>query len=178
MKKLLLLIAFLAIALQSTFAQTVDMIKTDTARQLQNSTYLEIAGASLVGATFNYERSFSSKPGGFSIRIGLGGGLLPGIFNDNPQFFGAIPAGLYYDIPLSSNKRNFLELGGTYTVIFGGGGDYSTGVMAANAGWRHMSESGKSEIKITLIPYIYSVELHGGTGLVWFGVSFGHRFQK
>jgi len=177
MKKLIFLLAIASFTAQNPKAQTTAPV--DTAAHLQNSWYFEFAGASLAGVTFNYERFLSKTPGGFSIHGGIGGGLIPHIFDNGADFFGAFTGGVSYNIPVTTNKRGMIELGGIYTYYsgqilsqFGDDSTIGTGVPAALVSWRHLSASGKTQIRATLLGLIGP----DGQVLPWVGFSIGRRF--
>ena len=175
MKKLILTTVIVLIAGKSMFAQTSVSAKADTAQQLQNSMYFELAGTSLLGVTFNYERFLSKKPGGLSVHAGFGGGMIPGIFDQNDQPFGAIPLGVSYNIPLSSDKHEFLEMGTNYTFILGGA-DYSDKILSGVLSWRHLAGDGKMQIRVSVMPWVRSTVEESNLGFLWFGFSIGRRF--
>jgi len=177
MKKLIFLLAIAAFAAQSVKAQTTASV--DTTANLQNSWYFEFAGASLTGATFNYERFLSKTSGGLSIHAGVGGGLIPHIFDNGSDFFGVFTGGLSYNIPVTANKRGMIELGGIYTYYsgqvlaqFGDNSTISASVPAGLLSWRHISESGKTQIRITGLAFVGP----RGSVLPWVGFSIGRRF--
>src|ERR1700741_5487991 len=98
MKKLILLMAVAAFSAQGLKAQTT--AAADSALNLKNSWYFEFAGASLSGATFNYERFLSKTPGGFSIRAGIGGGIVPHIFDNGADTGASGTGGRAYNTPV------------------------------------------------------------------------------
>lgn len=172
-KRLPLCLSLTLICTSLLFAQDTSkaVIKTDSA-YVKNAWYFEFAGASILGVTFNYERSFSKKPGGLCLRAGFGGGFIA-VF-DEVDFFAAIPFGLSYNIPVSPDKRHFIEIGGTYTTILEEGGN--TYLISPNLGWRFMAAPKGVQLRATLIPYIFPTgEDEGGIG-PWFGFSVGKRF--
>ena len=82
-------------------------------KQMQNSWFFEIGGSS-PSTTLNYERYLSRKPGGLSIRAGIGVGT-----DFSSEFFAAVPLGASYSLPISKHKNEFLEVGGVYTILGG-----------------------------------------------------------
>jgi hypothetical protein len=177
MKKLIFLLAIASFTAQSIKAQTT--APADTTANLQNSWYFEFAGASITGATFNYERFLSKTAGGLSIHGGIGGGLIPHIFDNGSDFFGVFTGGISYNIPVTTNKRGMIELGGIYTYYsgqilsqFGDNSTYGTGVPAALISWRHLSASGKTQIRATVLGLIGP----RSQVLPWVGFSIGRRF--
>jgi len=177
MKKLFFLLAIAAFTAQNLKAQTTSA--ADTTANLRNSWYFEFAGASLTGLTFNYERFLSKTPGGFSIRGGIGGGFIPHIFDSGADFFGAFTGGVSYNIPVTGNKRGMIEVGSIYTYYsghilsqFGDDSNVGTGVPAALASWRHLSASGKTQIRATWLAFISP----DGWVQPWVGFSVGQRF--
>lgn len=176
MKKLTIIL-MLAIATQAS-AQNAGTENDTAVNTMQNGWYIEAAGQSLIGVTFNYERYFSKKPGGLSLHVGLGGGYMPNIFEDGITLFGAIPAGLSYNIPVSANKQHFIEVGVGYAYLFGGsGGDVSGGSLgSAIASYRYLSPSGKLQIRATLMPAVFLLGDGGGGPIPWIGFSIGRRF--
>jgi len=175
MKKMLLSIMLVAAICAQAFAQPATTLNTDTTTIYKNSFYVEVGGAALLGLTANYERFLSKKPGGFSMRIGLGGGYVPGIFDDG-IVFAALPLGLSYNIPISPNKRNFIEVGGTYSFIFAGGDDNNTQFISPIVGYRYESPSGKFHLRCTLMPVLYSAVDNSTADIPWFGFSIGTKF--
>ncbi|HWB26285.1 MAG TPA: hypothetical protein VG738_12430 [Chitinophagaceae bacterium] len=170
MKKYLLFLAASA-CFASTQAQSSASAEKDTTTK-QNGWYVEVAGQSILGVTFNYEHYFSKKPGGLSVHIGFGGGYLPDIFDDGITVFGALPAGLSYNIPVSANKQHFIEVGGGYTYLFSNGG---ASLGSVTAGYRYVSPSGL-QIRATLMPAVFLLGNGGGGPLPWAGFSIGKRF--
>jgi hypothetical protein len=173
MKKNLIMCILSALLLsKSLIAQdTSKIVSAVGSSYTQNSWYFEFGGASILGVTFNYERSFSKKPGGFYLRAGAGGGFL--WFWDDVASFGALPVGLGYNIPISPDKKDFLDIGGTYTFLFANGGNAD--VLSPNISWRHVVKPKGLQFRATLIPFYYSVSDHSGFG-PWFGFSIGKRF--
>jgi hypothetical protein len=177
MKKVIFLLAIAAFSAQGLKAQNTTA--ADSALNLKNSWNFEFAGASLSGATFNYERFLSKTPGGFSIHGGIGGGIVPHIFDNGADVFAAFTGGVSYNIPVTTNKRGMLELGGIYTYYsgkilsqFGDDSTVGVGIPAALVGWRHLSASGKTQIRATWLALV------GPNGEVqpWVGFSVGRRF--
>src|SRR5579863_8997389 len=107
MKKLIFVLAIAALSAQSLKAQTT--AAADSTLNLKNSWYFEFAGASISGATFNYERFLSKTPGSFSIHAGIGGGIVPHIFDNGADVFAAFTGGLSYNIPVTKDKRGMIE---------------------------------------------------------------------
>lgn len=178
MKKLIILLAITSISAQKLFAQNaVPPVLTDTA--YQNSWYFEFAGASLTGATVNYERFLSKDPGGFSVHGGIGGGIIPHIFDSGADFFGSFTGGLSYNIPVSKDKKGMIELGVIYSYYsgklltqFGDNNMQSGSAPALLASWRHQSASGKTQIRATGMIFFDG----NGHALPWIGFSVGRRF--
>lgn len=193
MKKLIFTLTFAVAASQCLYAQNSSIAATDTTLKFKNYIFGEIAGSSL-GLTVNYERFLSKNPGGFSVRAGLGFGILPDTYA--PSFFASIPLGISYNFPVSKNKHDFFELGGSYTFISGSDDrtshnssllgfnfSYSTGVDLRNiriagvvTGWRHTSASGKTQIRLYLMPVLVNVADHASSNVPDIGFSIGHRF--
>ncbi len=171
------IILMLAIATQVS-AQNAANVTDTSVNTMQNGWYIEGAGQSILGVTFNYERYFSKKPGGLSVHVGFGGGYLPSIFEDGVTVFGAISAGLSYNIPVSANKQHFIEVGVGYAYLFGGTGSDAGGgsLGSVNAGYRYISPSGKLQIRATLMPAVFLLSGGGGGPLPWAGFSIGRRF--
>lgn len=145
---------------------------TDTsARQAMNGWYVQLAGESTVGVTFNYERYLSRKPGGLSIHAGVGGIYVR--INESTGGFFAIPIGASYNIPTSKKYRNFIEIGGGYTYISASGGSY--GAYYPVLGWRYLAKPTGLQIRATCIPYM---DLDGLRLSPWFGFSIGKKFGK
>jgi hypothetical protein len=177
MKKLFLLLIIAAITAQGLKAQTTT--PADTTANLQNAWYFEFAGASLTGATFNYERFLSKTPGGFSVHGGIGGGIIPHIFDNGADVFAAFTAGVSYNIPVTTNKTGMIELGGIYSYYsgqilsqFGDNSTVGAGVPAALVSWRQISASGKTQIRATGLAFVGP----RGQVLPWIGFSVGRRF--
>ncbi len=171
--KISLCLIIFAIANECLLAQDAVRIRDSADNQTaHNAWYFELGGASLIGLTLNYERALSKKPGAFSIRVGFGGGIIPGIFFED-QAFGAIPVGLNYSIPMSKGNRNFAEFGGTYSLLFTGDG--SVGIFSASAAWRFEKRPRGLITKIILIPLFYSVTDKMAAG-PWFGIAIGKKF--
>jgi hypothetical protein len=171
--KIFLCLIIFAIANECLLAQDTTQIKETTDNQTgHNAWYFELGGASLIGLTLNYERALSKKPGGFNIRVGFGGGIIPGIFSAD-QAFGAIPVGLNYSIPISKDNRNFAEFGGTYSLLFSGDG--SAGIFSTSVAWRFEKKPRGLITKIILIPLFYSVTDKMAAG-PWFGIAIGKKF--
>jgi hypothetical protein len=179
MKKLIILLTIVVIAAQKLSAQNPAPAAVADTAVYQNSWYFEFAGASLTGVTFNYERFISKTPGRFSIHGGIGGGIIPHIFDNGADFFGAVTGGVSYNIPVTTDKRGMIELGGIYTYYsgevlaqFGDNSTINTGIPAALVSWRHLSASGKTQIRITGLALIGP----NGQALPWVGFSIGQRF--
>ena len=177
MKKLFFLLAITALSTQGLRAQTT--VSADTIAARQNSWYFEFAGASLTGVTFNYERFLSKTPGGLSIHGGIGGGIVPHIFDSGSDFFGAFTGGVSYNIPITKDKRAMIEVGGIYSYYsgkffseFGDSTTHGTGIPGALVSWRHLSVSGKTQIRASWFLFINAE----GQVLPWVGFSIGRRF--
>ncbi len=176
MKNLALSLLFAIGTLHLALAQTSLSGKTDSTDQFKNYVFAEIGGASFLGISANYERFLSQNPGGLSIRAGI-----PDIFGDNDKFYAAVPLGISYNISISKNHHNFVELGGTYTFMLGN--DYyidseykKNELLMGIIGWRHTNASGKIQIRLTLAPYIHSINDKDTFNIPWFGFSIGRRF--
>jgi hypothetical protein len=174
MKKLIYPFIFVFAFSTTALAQS-NITQADTAMPFKNSFYVEFGGASLLGLTANYERFLSKQPGGFSVRAGLGGGYLPGIFDDG-QLFAALPLGISYNIPISRNKRNLIEIGGTYSFIYAGGDYDNTQFISPILGFRYESPLGKFQLRATLMPVLYSTVDKSIADIPWFGFSIGTKF--
>ncbi len=178
MKQVIFLLAIMVVTMQKLSAQnTAGTAVADTV--LHNSWYFEFAGASLSGATINYERFFSKDPGGLSIHGGVGGGIVPHIFDSGADFFGVLTGGLSYNIPVSKDKRGMIEFGGIYSYYsggllrqFGDNNTVSASAPALLAGWRRQIGSGKTHIRITLLAFF---DQHVSV-IPWVGFSVGRRF--
>ncbi|MGZ3765066.1 MAG: hypothetical protein ACXVB0_10120 [Mucilaginibacter sp.] len=178
MKRLIILLAITVIAAQKLSAQnTATTVVADTV--LKNSWYFEFAGASISGVTINYERFFSKDPGGFSIHGGVGGGIVPHIFDSGADFFGSFTGGVSYNIPVSKDKKGMIEFGGIYSYYsgqilaqFGDNNTLSAAVPALLAGWRHQSASGKTQIRATVLAFFDQ----RAQVLPWVGFSIGRKF--
>lgn len=175
MKKMLLALLLMAAVCLPAFAQTTTTLATDTASAYKNSFYVEFGGAALLGITANYEKFLSKKPGGFSVRVGLGGGYAPALFDDGTAF-AALPLGISYNIPISANKRSCIEVGGTYSFIFAGGNKDNAQVVSPIMGYRYESPSGKFQLRCTVMPVLYSAVDNSFGVIPWFGFSIGTKF--
>ncbi|HEY4327115.1 MAG TPA: hypothetical protein VGN20_24220 [Mucilaginibacter sp.] len=173
MKRLIFSIAIAVIIIRNASAQNTasQTMAADTVTNLKNAWYIEVAGASLIGVTFNYERFLSKKPGGLSVHAGFGGGVFT-LFDDG-FVFGAVPAGISYNIPTSADKRQMIEIGGDYSLIFAEGDQSS--FLSGIVSWRYETPSHNLIIRLTLMPIIRPIgeEDSGGP---WFGFSIGRRF--
>jgi len=164
----LLIAAFLLVAATGRAQDSLPSRDT-TARQAMNGWYVQIAGESTIGITFNYERYFSRKPGGLSIHAGIGGIYLS--INDNSGGFLAIPLGVSYNIPTSHKYHSFIEIGGGYTYLSSGGGSY--GAYYPVLGWRFLAKPKGLQIRATCIPVM---NIDGTKLSPWFGFSIGKKF--
>lgn len=175
MKKLILSLALVIIAIQALQAQNI-AANADTLQRFKNGLYAEIAGPTLFGASLNYERFFSKKPGGLSIRVGYGIGTAPGLGENNDATFNVIPVGLVYNIPVSPNKRHFIELGAEY--IFVSSTDGNSNGVAPVAYWRYESKCHRFQLRAGLLFFISSPTPNDDSyGLVpWPGISIGTKF--
>jgi len=133
----------------------------------QNSWYVEFGGPGVIGLTFNYERYLSNKPAGLSFRIGVGGG--PSLGFTESGFFGVAPVGINYNIPVSTNKKHFIETGLCYTFITG-----EPGFASALVSWRYVSKS-NTLLKVTVMPLMYFPDTKDYYS-PWVGFSIGKRF--
>ena len=173
MKTFIISLAILTLTAQSLRAQTTGSAAADSSNNQYNSWYAEFGGQSLVGVTFNYERFLSKKPGGFSVHIGAGGGYLPDLFDDGIVLFGAFPAGISYNIPVTENKRQFIEVGASYSFLLVPS-DVNANLTSLNVSYRYQSPSGKFQLRATLTPLMYSIG--DNTAVPWLGFSLGRRF--
>jgi len=169
--KMLITPVIICCAFFITKAQDSTKAKWSQTIQKKNSWYLELGGSSIIGATLNYERFFSKKPGGLSVRVGAGGGFVFAF--DDAEVFGALPVSASYNIPISSDKRHFLEIGGGYTLLFSSG--ENTGFITTIAGWRYDVNKKGLHLRATLIPVFVLPDGEGGFG-PWAGFSIGKRF--
>lgn len=145
--------------------------QTDSIRsQPMNGWYVELAGTSLIGLTFNYERYFSRKPGGLSVHAGAGGVFLS-IVGESGGFV-ALPVGLSYDIPTSRNYHSFIEVGGGYTFL-GTGATSGAGIYYPILGWRYIVKANGLQLRTTCLPF---VSFDGDMLAPWFGFSIGKKF--
>lgn len=119
----------------------------------QNSFYVELFGASFLGASANYERYLSKRPGGFSVKAGLGIGRLIDIFEKDITY-GTLPFGISYNLPVSKNGRHLIELGGNYVFVFGTKDDNTQFIMPV-IGYRYQSPSAKFQLRATVFPYFF-----------------------
>lgn len=157
-----------AVDTTTTATTTTDI----SARQAMNGWYIELAGASLLGLTFNYERFLSKKPGGLSIHAGAGGVLISLVGNTGG--FVALPVGLSYNIPTSKKYHSFIELGGGYTFLSGTGGG-SSGIYYPILGWRYLAQPTGLQFRATCLPF---VSYDGDKIAPWFGFSIGKKFGR
>lgn len=153
------------------------IIDTDTSKAKQNGWYVELAGQSLLGLTFNYERYLSRAPGGFSVHIGAGGGYITDFFSDDALAFVAVPAGISYNLPLSTNNRHFFEMGVGYTffIVSSDGGNIASIITS----YRYQSRSGKFQLRATFMPATFLLndgDTNNSHTISWVGLSIGRRF--
>jgi len=141
-----------------------------TARQAMNGWYAELAGSSLIGITFNYERYLSRKPGGFSVHAGAGGIFLY-IAGESGGFL-ALPVGLSYNIPTSRAHHSFIEVGGGYTYLAGGG--TGQGFYYPVLSWRYLAQPKGLQLRASLYPVIMLGD--GEAFGPWIGFSIGKKF--
>lgn len=168
-------ITFLVLAFACTYQAIAQTTTAYSTQHKPTGWYVEAAGQSIIGVTFNYEYYFSKKPGGFSLHAGFGGGYLPSLFSDKLTLFGAIPIGLSYNIPVSADKQHFIEVGTGYSMLFADGSSASLGFTVT--GYRYQSSSGKIQVRATLYPAFFIMGHNGDTGaLPWVGFSIGRRF--
>ena len=176
MKHIMLLFIFAAIAVQTIVAQNTGkpVVGADTANQHQNAVYANIGGVAFFGATLNYERSFSKKPGGLSATAGFGIGTIPGLGENDDATLKVLPVGLSYNLPASANKRNFIELGALYTFVFIK--DDNGQVVSPIAGWKYESASGRLQLRATLLLFVYSPTDHSSGAVPWISFGIGTKF--
>jgi len=164
-------------AQDSSTTKLTDGNQQTTARQRQNSLFIELGGSS-PAASLNYERFLSRKPGGFSIRAGIGlGAAIP-----YGEFFSVIPLGISYHLPISKNKNEFLEMGGTYTIL--GGNSWTdkpttTGnpnLLTPQFSYRYQWLKSNFHIRLTLSPHIIAPGNDVMNGKWLFGFSLGKKF--
>jgi hypothetical protein len=140
-----------------------------SARQAMNGWYAELAGSSLIGITFNYERFFSRRPGGLSIHAGAGG-IAFSVSGDSGGLI-AFPVGMSYNIATSRKFHNFIEIGGGYTFL--SGNKSVTGIYYPVLGWRYLMKPKGLQLRATCLPF---VDLSGDKIAPWFGFSIGKKF--
>ena len=165
---------------QDSMVSKIDSPATKTALNpllKKNAWFIELGGSG-IGLTANYERFFSKKPGGLSLRAGMGGAVL---FAGESVGFLSIPIGVSYNFPISKTKDHFLEVGGTYTFVTGGtiGEEDSGGhgyVISPQIGWRHINPKSGWMFRATLIPVFIAPGPDGGAVGPWAGFSFGKKF--
>jgi hypothetical protein len=136
-----------------------------------NGWYIEVGGSSILGLTVNYERYLSKKPGGLSVHAGFGGAFF--FSSGGSGGFGVIPAGLSYNIPISKNHRNFIEVGGTYTYLFGS--ESGENILSLITSWRFVAAPKGLQLRATLIPFLFLQSESSAFG-PWLGFSIGKRF--
>ncbi len=178
MKKLILSVTLAVIISQTMFAQNAvaTAAGSDTIKNPKNSIYVEVAGPTLFGASLNYERFFSKKPGGLSIKIGYGIGTAPGLGENNDATFNVLPVGLSYNLPVSQNRRSFIELGAE--IIFVSSNDGNEQVVAPVAAWRWQTKSGAFQLRAGFLFFVSSPTPNDNSyGLVpWPAISLGTKF--
>jgi len=173
MKKIATLIFLLTFSKQIPMAQYTPEKSPQPSVQ-PNSFYIEVLGSSFLGASANYERFLSKRPGGISLRAGLGVGRLIDIFEKDITY-GTLPFGISYNLPVSKNGRHLIELGGNYVFVFGTKDDNTQFIMPV-IGYRYQSPSAKFQLRATVFPYFFSFADDDGSVITWVGVSFGTRF--
>jgi len=183
MKRMIITIAIAVLTAHNLSAQTTAAGTTQTDDSLQykkNSWYIEFAGASLLGMTINYERFLGGHPWGFSVRAGIGGGIVPEIFTDKVDVYVVFPVGLSYNIPVSASKRNMIEVGGVFEYVSGlPANTFDTNTTHFYQGvvsWRYESSSHRTQFRASIYPNIVTLD-NGHTGLFpWVGFSIGQKF--
>jgi hypothetical protein len=184
MKKVILSIALIACmqaigkAQDSTGSKSDTLVAKNTISPLvkKNSWFFELGGAGLA-LTFNYERFLSKKPGGLSLRAGIGGGFV--VAGEGIGFL-SLPLGVSYNLPVSKNKDHFIEFGANYTYITGGviGEEESSGhgaIISPEIGWRHINPKSGWMFKAVLIPVFVDAATGDAIG-PYAGFSFGKKF--
>jgi len=167
--------ALLAIIFVLVFGATVQKASAQADTTKQNGWYIEGGGQNIIGATFNYERYFSKKPGGLSFHVGFGGGVLPDFFNGGDiVLFGTAPVGLSYNIPVSQNKQHFIEVGTGYSYLFLTGNGIN--IISLITSYRYMPPNGRIQIRATLIPILFVTGSGESGAIPWIGFSIGKRF--
>jgi hypothetical protein len=159
-------------SVQFLFAQDSGRLApvTDTAYG-KNAWYFEFGGASIIGATLNYDRMLSKKRSGFSIRAGAGGGFFA--FLKGVDAFGAIPFGVAYTFPCKPGTKDLFEVAATNTYFFSNGaGD---NLLSPSLSWKHVTKPKGLQFKATFIPVFYAPADQLAAG-PWFGFSIGKRF--
>ncbi len=171
-----LLLAVISIQqLQAQKAASKKPVDTIAAKQPDrlNSVYVELLGATVFGATLNYQR-FIFGPSGLSAHVGGGYGYFSLMGAGGSYVF--IPLGISYYIPFTPNNRNLIELGGTDTFVFGYQDHARDQFVSGNISWRHNSRSGKSYFKINFLPFIKNNGPAFNINIPWFGFSIGRNF--
>ena len=183
MKKLIIpvtafmVLQFCAKAQDSSKTKLTDDSQQIYSKQRQNSLFIELGGSS-PAASINYERFLSRKPGGLSIRAGIG----LGAYVPYGEFFSAIPLGISYNLPISKKKNEFLEVGGTYTIL---GGNFwtvkstttgSPNLFAPQISYRYQWPKGNIHMRLTISPYFIAPGNEVMNGKWLFGFSLGKRF--
>ncbi len=156
MKKILLAFTFLCMMVAASNAQTA-----------AKSVYFELGGPGL--ASLNFDTRFTKKEDGIGGKIGIGGFSIEGasiIF---------VPVGINY--LFGKDQKNYFEVGGGITPIFGNDGstldgNFSTTFGHLNFGYRLQPLNGGFTFRAFITPVFAK-----GFFLPYYGgVSFGYKF--
>jgi opacity protein-like surface antigen len=185
MKSLITLVAVATLAMQSASAQNLTAeAEKPYDLQAKNSWYVEFGGAAALGISINYERFLEGHPWGISIHAGIGGGFYTNLFStdDNLHFYGAIPVGVSYNVPVTPNKRNLIEIGATYSFMPGfniGGNinaDQALNLLQGQISWRFESATHTTHFRASLYPVVENTSNHASAIRPWIGFSIGKKF--
>jgi hypothetical protein len=157
-------------------AQSVTMVKADTAKtERPENIYFELGSAGLF-YSLNYDTRFSVE------RNGLGGRLGIGTWKSGSTTFVTVPFQLNY---LIGSRSNFLELGAGATLL-ALNGTYGRNPLLGNRetivgttvlptttiGYRHQPYHGGIDFGVSFNPMLLD-----GTFIPYFGASLGYTFR-
>ncbi|MFZ1676596.1 MAG: hypothetical protein WAT91_04950 [Saprospiraceae bacterium] len=155
MKKLFILI--------TTIIALTQIVSAQAAKDI----FFELGGPGL--ASFNFDTRFTSKESGIGGRIGAG------VFSVDGSGVIFLPLGINY--LLGKDSKNYFEIGGGVTPVFGTGDLSGEGISSGTFGhlifgYRMQPQNGGFTFRAFMCPVF-------GNGFFWpyyGGVSFGYKF--